>query len=156
MSLKKSIPSSQILGIKRICSTNSEFERNCKVLHEQFTKRGYDSSLIETKTKKTKLLDRKDLLTPKTTQKAQVLPLTVTYNRILPNIKQIIQNHWSISKTNKALEKTFSVEPIIAFRKNKSLKLTGESTIQNDKNIKKLSNKYEGKCIPCKSEIRLL
>ena len=110
---------SQILRVKRICSTNTKFERNCKVLQEQFIKRGYDSSLIENEIKKIK---RKDLLTPKTTQKAQVLPLTGTYNSTLPNINQIIRNHWSILKTNKALEKTFSVEPIIAFRKNKSLK----------------------------------
>ena len=72
---------------KRICSTNSEFECNCKVLQEQFTKRGYDSSFIETEIKKIKLLDSKYSLTPKTTQKPQVLPLTVAYNRTLPNIK---------------------------------------------------------------------
>ena len=81
----------------------------------------------------------------------------MTYNRALPNIKQIIQNHWSILKTNKALEKTFSVEPIIAFLKIKSLKqLIGGSTIQNNKNTKKSSNKYEGKCTPCKFGIRSL
>ena len=90
---------------------NSEFERNCKVLQEQFTKRGYDSSSIETQIKKIKLLDQKDLLTPKTTEKVHVLPLTVTYNRTLPNMKQTIQNHCSILKINKVLEKTFSVEP---------------------------------------------
>ena len=60
-------------------------------MQEQLTKRGYDSFSIETEIKKIKLLDRKDLLTPKTTQKAQVLPLTVIYNRTLPIIKQIIQ-----------------------------------------------------------------
>ena len=30
VSLKKSIPSCQMLRVKRICSTNSEFECNCK------------------------------------------------------------------------------------------------------------------------------
>ena len=80
-----------MLRVKRIYSTNSEFKCNCKVLQEQLTKRGYDSFSIETEIKKIKLLDRKDLLTPKTTQKAQVLPLTVIYNRTLPIIKQIIQ-----------------------------------------------------------------
>ena len=135
----------------------TEFECYCKGLQEQFTKRGYDSSSIETKINKIKFPDTKDLLTPKTTKKAQVLPLTVTYNRRLPNIKQIIQNHWSILKTNKALVKTFPVEPIIAFCKNKSLKqLIGGNTIQNDKNIKISSNKYEGKCTPYKSGIGLL
>ena len=154
---QKSIPSSQILRVKRICSTNSKLEHNCKVLHEHFTKRRYDSSSIETETKKIKFVDWKDWLTLKTTQKVQVLPFTVTYNGTLPDIKQLIQNHGSILKTNKALEKTFSVEPIIAFRKNKSLKqLIGGSTIQNDKDIKKSSNKYEGKCTPYKSGIRSL
>ena len=82
---QKSIPSSQILRDK----TNSEFECNCKVLQEEFTKRGYESSYdsIVTKIKKSKFLDRKDTLTPKAIQKAQVLPLAVTYNHTLPNIK---------------------------------------------------------------------
>ena len=54
--------------------------------------------------------------------KFQLLPLTVTYNRKFSNIKRIIQYQWSIIKTNKALEKTFSVEAIISFSKTKSLK----------------------------------
>ena len=36
-SLKESIPYSQILCTKSICSTNSKFERNCKILLEHFT-----------------------------------------------------------------------------------------------------------------------
>ena len=50
-----------------------------------------------------------------------MLPLTVTYNNTLLNVKQIIWNHLSILKTNEALGKTFSVGPIIAFCKNKTL-----------------------------------
>ena len=76
--------------VSKESSTNIEFESNYKVLQKQFTKKGYDSFSIETEIKKIKLLDKKDLLTPKTTQKAQVLPLTVTYNHTLPNIKKII------------------------------------------------------------------
>ena len=116
MSLKKSIPYSQIQPAKRICPTKSEFER--KVEQEEFLKRDYDSSSIEIEIKKIKLLVRNELLMPKKIQKAKVLPLTVTYNCIIPNIKQIIQTRWSILKINKALEKTFSIEPIIPFRKN--------------------------------------
>ena len=95
------------------------------------------------------------MLTPKTTQKTQVLPLTGTYDRTLPNIKQITRNQWFIMKTNKALEKTFSIETIITFRENKSLKQVIEgNTTQNDKNIKKSSSRYKRKCTPCKSGIQ--
>ena len=85
--------------------------------------------------------------TRKTTHKAQVTVI-VTYNRFFPNIKQIIQN------TNKALRKTFSLEPIISFCKNKSLKqLLGGNTIKNDKNIKTSNSEYEGKRALYKSGI---
>ena len=91
--LKKKYSDSQIRRVKKICSTNSEFNCNCKVLQEQFTKRLYDPSLIKTEIKKIKLLNRKELLTPKATQKTQVLPLTVIYNRVfqykINNIKSL-------------------------------------------------------------------
>ena len=124
---------------------------NSSAIQEQFTKRGYDSSSIKTKIKKIKLPDRKD-----NTENTSV----ITEIDIQPHTsqyKKIIRNHWSILKTNKALEKTFPVESIITFRKNKNLKqLIGRNTIQNDKNIKISSNKYEEKCTPCKSGIRSL
>ena len=108
-------------------------------MQKQFTKIGYGLSSTETEIKKNKLLDRKELLTPKVTQTGQVLQLTVTYNHTLPNVKQVIQNHWSILNTNKALERAFSIQPIIAFCKNKRLKqLIEGNTIQNNRNIKKL------------------
>ena len=67
-------PTTQCHSKKVYCTVKySEFERNCKVLQEKFAKSGYDSSSIETEIKKMKLLDRNDLLRPKTTQKTQVL-----------------------------------------------------------------------------------
>ena len=65
-------------------ANSSAIVKYCK---SSLHKRGYDPSLIETEIKKIKLLDSKDSLTPKTTQKTQVLPLTVRYNRTLPNIE---------------------------------------------------------------------
>ena len=106
--------------------------------------------MTETKIKNIKLLDRKDLLTPKATQKS-------TYNHTLANIKEIIQNPWSILKTNKPLEKTFSVESIIAFgKKQKSETTHWRKYDPKRKNIKKPGSKYEGKCTPCKSGMRSL
>ena len=79
-------------------------------------------SSTETEIKKNELLYRKELLTPTVTQTGQMLQLTVTYNHTLPNVKQVIQNHRSILNTNNALERAFSIQPIITFCKNKRLK----------------------------------
>ena len=50
-------------------------------------------SVQQTEIKKIKLLNRKELLTPKATQKTQMLPLTVIYNRVfqykINNIKSL-------------------------------------------------------------------
>ena len=41
-SLKESIPYSQALRAKRICSTNSEFETHINTIKDQFVTRGYE------------------------------------------------------------------------------------------------------------------
>ena len=56
VSLKKSVPCSQILRVKFFFQQNSESECNCKVLKEWFTKRDYNVPLIETEIKKMILL----------------------------------------------------------------------------------------------------
>ena len=151
MSLKESIPYRQILRVKRIFSTNSKFEPNFKVLQEQFTKRSYDSSSIETEIKKIEILDSKKLLTRKITQEVQVLSLTVTYNCRLLKIRLIIQSHWSILIANS--EKAFSIGPIVASHKIKCLKQLVIRKIPSKaiKTKKYKKNKCEGKCTPCKS-----
>ena len=121
---------------KRICSASNEFERNCKVFQEQLAKSSYDSASTETEIKKIEPIDRKEFLIEKTMQKAHVFPLAVAYKT--NNIKQYKTNNSKL-KANKALEKTFSIKPIIAFCKNKIRKqLTGGNTMQYYKKIKKI------------------
>ena len=88
-SLKESIPYSQALRTKRICSTNSEFEAHINTIEDQFVKRGYKKTLIENQLEKVAKLDRSVLLAEQNkSKKASCLLLSVTYNRTLPNIKK--------------------------------------------------------------------
>ena len=57
-SLKDSIPYSQALRIKQICSSQQEFLNHTAKMISQFQKRGYDRSLIEQKIKKANLQER--------------------------------------------------------------------------------------------------
>ena len=85
-----------MLRVKRICSTNSEFEAYIK---NKFVKRGYEKSLNENQIEKVAKLNRSVLLAEQNkNQKASCLPLSVTYNRTLPNIKNILQQHWHLLK----------------------------------------------------------
>ena len=61
-SLKESIPYSQALRVKRICSTNSKFEAHINTIKDQFIKCGYEKTLTENQIEKVAKLDRSVIL----------------------------------------------------------------------------------------------
>ena len=152
-SLKKSIPYSQALRIRRICSTFQEYHSHSRKLIEQFVNKGYKKDVVTQQIQKVDQLDRKQLLHQQKRHDKQCIPLSVTYSRSLPNLKDIITKHWHILQANQSCKETFSTLPIIAFRKGTSLKqIIGTNTIHNnEKLIKTKINHHTGKCVPCNS-----
>ena len=64
-SLKNSIPYSQALRIKRICSTKKDFDHHSREMTEKFVKQGYDQKLFDEQLEKIDKLVRDDLLQQK-------------------------------------------------------------------------------------------
>ena len=152
-SLKKSIPYSQALRIRRIFSTFQEYHSHSRKLIEQFVKKGYKKDVVTQQIQKIDQIDRKQLLHQQKRHDKQCIPLSVTYSRSLPNLKDIITKHWHILQASQSFKETFSTHPIIAFRKGTSLKqIIGTNTIHNnEKLIKTKINHHTGKCVPCNS-----
>ena len=61
-SLKNSVPYSQALRIKRICSTKKDFYHHSRKLTDRFLKQGYDQKLVDEQLEKVDKLVRDDLL----------------------------------------------------------------------------------------------
>ena len=57
-SLKKSIPFSQTLRIRRICSTFQEYDSHSRKLIEQFVNKGYKKDVVIQQIQKVRQLDR--------------------------------------------------------------------------------------------------
>ena len=78
------------------------------------------------------------------------MPLRVTYNQALPNLKGILTKHWHMLQVNQSFIKTYSTLFIIVFRKETRLKQAiGINTIHNKgKFIKAKNSYYTGKCVP--------
>ena len=64
-SLKNSIPYSQALRVKRICSTKKDFDHHSRELKERFLKQGYDQKFVDEQLEKVYKLLRDDLLQEK-------------------------------------------------------------------------------------------
>ena len=92
---------------------------------------------------------RNELLNKIKTSNTERLPLTVTYNRTLPDVKTVIHKNWHILQIEPKLKEIFTEPQILAFKRNKTLKniIRGNKVLDNKKilNLKKFN---KGKCQP--------
>ena len=141
-SLKDSIPYSQALRIKRICSSQQEFLSHTAKMINQFQKRGYDRSLIEQQINKANSQKREQLLKEKKKETDANIPLSLKYNRTLSKIKEIVMKHWHVLHINPNLAEIFQNPTILAFYQNKKLRdIIGTKLIENGKVKRKFTNK---------------
>ena len=117
-SLKRSIPFSQALRLRRICSSNNEFQDSCD---NKLIERGHKQQEINEGIERTKTLDRKKLLEEKQKNKVIEYHFVLTYNRTLPNVKRAISNNWNLLHINQEFKDLFQEPPILAFRMNRNL-----------------------------------
>ena len=149
-STKKSIAYSQALRFNKICYNRSDLHNNCKRLLNTLTKRGYNKKDTTTQINRAISIPRNELLNKIKTSNTERLPLTVTYNRTLPDVKTVIDKNWHILQIEPKLKEIFAEPPILAFKRNKNLKdiIGGNKAFDNKKNlnVKKFTKR---KCQPC-------
>ena len=151
-SLLNSIPFSQALRLKKICSETSELNKHLNDLKESFINRSYKEHFRTDQFNRISEVTREALLTSKQkiANKPRI-PLVLKFNRTLPNIKKVIDEHWHLLQINPKLKNAFQGKPIIAYKRNRNLKeIIGSNKILNNKVIrKKKAEKKHLFCSPC-------
>ena len=151
-SLKKGIPYSQALRIKRICSTFEEYRKHSQDLIKRFVEKGYNELTVRKQIERVDHLDRSlPLKNFKPTRKDSI-SFSVTYDPVLPNIQEIINKHWHILNIDSSFKDIFnSSQLMIAFHKNTSLKqLIGTNTVKNNQKVLSPTQiATAGQCTPC-------
>ena len=152
-SLKTNIPYGQALRLKKICTSNKDYQESLTELNNAFIKRGYQQNNLTNQFTRANNKDRNHLLQKKpiTQNQTNRIPFITTYNKNLPNLKQTMNKHWHLLKINPDIAQSFQQEPIIAYRRNKNLRdLIGQTTIKNNK-VQRSQPDQKGKCRPCLS-----
>ena len=140
-SLKRSMPFSQALRLRRICSTNNESQDSFDKLRNKLIERGYKQQEINEGIERTKTLDRKKLLEEKAKKQNNRKSLVLTYNCTLPNVKTAISNNWNLLHINQEFKDVFQEPAILTFRRNRNLyDLLGCKNIVDGK-LQRLSKK---------------
>ena len=137
-STKKSIAYSQALKFNKICYNRSDLHNNCKRLLNTLTKRGYSKTDTTTQINRAITIPRNELINKIKTSNEHLtehLPLTVTYNRTLPDLKTIIDKNWHILQIEPKSKEIFAEPPILAFKRNKNLRdiIGGNKLFDNKK-----------------------
>ena len=89
-SLKGNIPYRHPLPIKTICSTTSEFNKNCDIITKRFKERGYLKNWVNEQVDKVKNMKREQILSTNKRIIQNRVPVLIDYNRYLPIISNII------------------------------------------------------------------
>ncbi|XP_071153604.1 uncharacterized protein [Mytilus edulis] len=120
--LTKSIPYSQALRVKRICSNTETTKRQLRQLETRLKKRGYKHRNIKKSFQKAESIPRSELLEYKVKKKNKRTPCVLTYHPSLKNSFGVIREHWKSVEKNSKLSKIFPEPPMIAFRQPSSLR----------------------------------
>ena len=99
-STKNAIPYSQAARIRRICTDENDFDLMANKLKKDLLNRGYQEKNISDKINRAKNTDRTSLLTYKEKTACDRTPLIVTYNKALPDLRNILSNTWNTLQIN--------------------------------------------------------
>ena len=145
--LKRSIPYSQALRLRRICSSNTILRERIKQYSEYFVACGYKRQIVLNEMSKVLAFTQDECLTPKTRDtSSERTPIVITYNPYTTYIAEIVNRHWDFLKSKERLAKIFNQRPLVAYRKPKSIR----NILVRSKFLADEETVTEGFCKPCK------
>ena len=118
---KKSIPYAQALRLRRICSTSAAFEQRAADLTKYLVYRGYQVKFVRDQINRARVLDREELLAPRSMATNKRIPFVVTYHPGLPNIGGILRELHPFLHYSERCKQAIKDVPMMAFRRPKSL-----------------------------------
>lgn len=120
---KTSIPYSQALRFKRICSEQSEFQKNCRTLKDALVKQKYPPQLIDDAIKRADMHNRRTLLcAAKNSTPSPQTNLVLTHSASVPRVSNVLRKHHNILMQSERLRNIFTEPPKAVYRKAKTIR----------------------------------
>ena len=121
---KRSIPYSQALRLRRICSEEVDFQERINELKQWLDSRGYDREMVEKQINEASRFSRDEALQERVVGNREDKDvLVLTYHPALSNkVYRIMNRNQNILSLGAEHTELFSRTPMVAYRKPKSLK----------------------------------
>jgi len=121
-SLIRSIPKTQFIRLRRICTKLIDYDRNCQDFIQHFMRRGYAEKSLRNAAAEVRLMEREDLLTykPKSSQQKRTI-LSVKWHPKFRHFPSILRQAYNtITATSSKMKEIFPHPPMVAFRRNRT------------------------------------
>ena len=139
---KDSLPYSQFLRIRRLCSDIADFDHKVIDMGKHFLRRGYPPSIVENAAIKARRQDRNTLIHPAPKLKADVQKafLITTFHPHFPEVKTIIESNWDMLAKSIGTKQLYDRRFTTGFRRLPNIKDTLVNAKVNDINVTPTNN----------------
>lgn len=116
---KNSIPFSQFLRLRKLCSKDPDFKEKAKEMSSFFVNNGYPSKVINDALQNVLNIPRQEAMkNRRNNQASERIPFTLTYHPLAIPIKNIIYKNYGILSSNAKTRDIFSAPPLMAYRRD--------------------------------------
>ena len=119
--VKNSIPYSQFLRLRRLCSDDSDFSSKSEEICQFFEKRGYPVSVVKAGHHRAQQFDRQSSLQTSQKDKNDRIPFTLTFHPHNHAVKSIILSNFKLLQNDPETGRIFSQPPLISFKRDKNV-----------------------------------
>ena len=119
--VKNSIPYSQFLRLRRLCSDDSDYSSKSQEMCQFVEKHGYPASVIQTAHHRAQQTDQQSALQTSQKEKNDRIPFTLTFHPHNNPVKAIILNNFKILQNDPETGANFSQPPLISFKRDKNV-----------------------------------
>ena len=119
--VKNSIPYSQFLRLRRLCSDDSDFSSKSEEMCQFFEKRGYPVSVVKAVHHHAQQFDRQSSLQTSQKDKNDRIPFTLTFHPHNHAVKSIILSNFKLLQNDPETGRIFSQPPLISFKRDKNV-----------------------------------
>ena len=119
---RNSIPYSQFLRLKRICSDDDNFTKECANMSQFFLKRGYPQNIVNEALDRVSKVKRTEALQAKTNENSNKIPLVITYSSVCKKIVGIVKRNARILSNDSDIGPCFDNNIVTAYKNANNLK----------------------------------
>ena len=123
-STRNSIPYSQFLRLRRICSREQDFDHEAQRMCNFFTARQYPGEVVQTALERVRSTSRTEALTPKETvgECDDRMVAVIPYHPHNIPVCKILRENFTFLQQDPELKQVFTKPPLIAFQRSKNLR----------------------------------